>query len=467
MRTETGRTETEMRKGGIIRQDVLRMSNKGCIFARVKNQLAIMKNICFGFLMHIPYRLRRYRFFDIGQDHYYYDDMASEDAVRHVVERSYMPLSGTLLEMIRLSKNRFHCGIAIPGTTLELLEQYAPEMIDRLKQLVDTRCVEMVVTPYSYSLAGEYNPTELQDQLRRQSEKVKDLFGVTSGSVWNAELLYSDELAEQLYAAGYKTLMTEGARHILSWQSPNYLYQSPVKGKQAVLLRHTGLSDALSFHFSDPSHPDYPMDAQRFVRHITELPAEEETVNIWMGAETFGLRQAAETGIFEFLKAVPYYAIEQNVGFMTPSEAAKKLHPVQMVSSPYPLTWAGEAKDLSEFTGNDLQQEALRQLYSVAERVRMCTDVSLRRDWLLLQDVTYLSDMNYGSGNTNGYESPYDAFINYTNILSDFLQRVDEQYPTSIENEELNSLLKTIYNQEQEIAELKRKRNARRKEGNG
>ena len=408
--------------------------------------------------MHIPYRLRRYRFFDIGQDHYYYDDMASEDAVRQVVERSYLPLCGTLGEMIRLSKNRFRCALAIPGTTLELLEQYAPEMIDRLKELADTRCVEFVVTPYSYSLSGEYSTNELRDSLRRQAEKVKDLFGVTSGAVWNAELLYSDELAEQLYAWGYKVLMTEGARHILSWQSPNYVYQSPLKGKQAVLLRNMGLSDGLSFHFSEGGTADCPTDAQRFVSKITELPEDEEIVNVWMGAETFGLRQAAETGIFEFLKAVPYYAIEQNAGFMTPSEAAKKLRMEHTIVSPYPLTWAGEAKDLSMFTGNDLQQEALRQLYSVAERVRLCTDAALRRDWLLLQDVTYVSDMQYGSAGGNGYESPYDAFINYTNILSDFLQRVEEQYPTSIENEELNSLLKTIHNQEQEIAELKRRR---------
>ena len=417
-----------------------------------------MKNICFGFLMHIPYRLRRYRFFDIGQDHYYYDDMACEEDVRQVVERSYMPLCDTLLEMIRLSKNRFRCALAVPGTTLELLEQYAPEMIDRLKQLADSRCVEMVVTPYSYSLAGEYDLNELMDELRHQAQKVKDLFGVTSTSVWNAELLYSDDLAEALYQAGYKTLLTEGAKHILSWQSANYVYQSPVKGKQAVLLRNMGLSDALSFHFSDSTYAGYPMDAQKFVSNITALPEEEEIVNVWMGAETFGIRQVGETGIFDFLKAVPYFAIEQSVGFLTPSEAGKKLHSNHLISSPYPLTWAGEAKDLSTFTGNDLQQEALRQLYSVAERVRLCADVTLRRDWLLLQDVTYMSDMQYTSGGRNGFESPYDAFINYTNILSDFLQRVEEQYPTSIENEELTGLLKTIHNQELEIAELKRKR---------
>ncbi len=413
-----------------------------------------MKNICFGFLMHIPYRLRRYRFFDIGQDHYYFDDMATEEAVRQVVDMSYQPLCQTLMEMIRLSKNRFHCALAIPGTTIELLEQNAPEMIDLLKQLVATRCVELVAVPYSYSLAAEYSTTELQEQLAKQAEKVNDLFGVQSTTLWNSELLYSDDIAQTVMQWGYKTLMTEGARHILSWQSPNYLYQSCSKGKQAVLVRNMPLSDALSFHFSDPSWQDAPHDAEQLVRSVVALPESEQVVNIWLGAETFGIRQSAQTGIFDFLRAVPYYAMEQEVGFLTPAEAAKKLQPVQTLSSPEALTWAGEAKDLSVFNGNDLQQEALRQLYSVVERVHLCSDKTLKADWLLLQDLTSLHDMNYASQGSNGYASPYDAFINYMNILADFLQRVDEQYPTSIENEELNSLLKTIRNQEQEIAEL-------------
>ena len=414
-----------------------------------------MKNICFGFLMHIPYRLRRYRFFDIGQDHYYSDDLPTEEAVRQVVEQSYMPLVNTLLEMIRLSKNRFRCALAIPGTTLELMEQYAPEMIDLIKQLMATHCVEAVATPYSYSLAGEYSESELKEQLDKHAAKLNDLFGVQSTTLWNSELLYSDELADKVMQWGYKTIMTEGAKHILSWQSPNYLYRSCCKNKQAVLVRNMALSDALSFHFSDPSWQDVPTDAERFIRYVVSLPEEEQIVNLWMGAETFGLRQKAETGIFDFLRAVPYYAMEQEVGFLTPAEAAKKLTPVQVLSSPYALTWAGEAKDMSAFNGNDLQQEALRQLYSVVERVHLCSDKSLKADWLMLQDVTYLSDMNYAAGASNGFDSPYDAFINYMNILADFLQRVEEQYPTSIENEELNSLLKTIHNQEQELTELR------------
>ena len=422
-----------------------------------------MKNICFGFLMHIPYHLRRYRFFDIGQDHYYYDEMLTEEAVRQAVDMSYLPLCRTIEEMIRLSKGRFHCAFAIPGTTLDLLEQYAPELMDSLKQLVQTKCVELVQTPYSYSLAAEYSTSELHDQLQRQAEKVKEIFGVRSTTLWNTELLYSDELAEQAYAWGYKTLMTEGAKHILSWQSPNYLYQSCGKGKQAILTRNMQWSDALSFHFSDARHPDYPWNAQQFIRRVNELPEEEEIVNLWMGAETFGLRQPAETGIFDFLKALPYYAMEQEVGFMTPAEAAKRLKPVQSITAPYPITWAGEAKDLNEFTGNDLQQEALHQLYSQVERVHLCSDIPLKADWLLLQDVTYLHDMRFGSAGENGYDSPYDAFINYTNILADFLQRVEEQYPTSIENEELDSLLKTIHNQEQEIADLQAQLKRRRK----
>ncbi|MBQ5379102.1 MAG: alpha-amylase, partial [Paludibacteraceae bacterium] len=172
---------------------------------------------------------------------------------------------------------------------------------------------------------------------------------------------------------------------------------------------------------------------------------------------TFGIRQNAGTGIFDFLKALPYYALEREMGFMTPAEAAKKLAADDVLSSPYPLTWSGEAKDLSIYTGNDLQQEALNKLYAVAERVHLCQDKALKTNWLRLQDVNYLHYMNHIDQGETQFESAYDAFINYMNILSDFLQTVEEQYPTTIENEELNELLKTIRNQEEEIQQLNEK----------
>ena len=423
-----------------------------------------MKNICFCFQMHAPYTLKRYRFFEIGQDHYYYDDMQTEDHVVSLIQNSYMPLCKTLAEMIRLSKGRFHCAISVSGIMLEMFEQYDPEMIDMLKELAATSCVEFVVTPYSYSLAGVYSDTEAAEQLQSQQAMVKQLLGVESTTACLTELLYSDEIAIQLHKLGFKAVMTEGAKHILSWKSPNYVYSSSAAPKLKVLLRNTTVSDELAFHFSDPAWHNFPMDAEKFATNLASMPEEEQVANIWVGAETFGVRQSAMSGIFEFIKALPYFALEQGVGFMTPSEVAKKFAASDAIVSAYPLTWAGEAKDLSTYNGNDLQQEALQKLYAVAERVHLCQDKQLKHDWLILQDVNYLHFMNHIDQGATQFESAYDAFINYMNILSDFLQRVEEQYPTTIENEELNELLKTIQNQEKEIEKLEKQLKEAKKE---
>ena len=413
-----------------------------------------MKNICFCFQMHAPYRMKRYRFFEIGQDHYYYDDMQTEEHVEWLVNTSYMPLCRTLAEMIRLSKGRFHCALSVSGIMLEMFQQFAPEMIDVLKELADTGCVEFVATPYSQSLASVYSETEAAEQLQLQQDMVQELFGQRSTTICNTELIYSDEIAIALYQQGYKTVMTEGAKHVLSWKSPNYVYSSASAPKMKVLLRNGNLSDELAFHFADPSWYNYPMDAEKYALQLEALPDDEEVVNIWVGADTFGIRQHAMTGIFDFLKAMPYFALEYGIGFLTPSEAAKKVAAKDVVVAPSPITWAGEAKDLGIYTGNDLQNEATQKLFAVAERVHLCKDKQLKHDWLLLQDVNYLHYMNHIDQGASQYESAYDAFINYMNILSDFLQRVDEQYPTTIENEELNELLKTIQNQEKEISIL-------------
>ena len=413
-----------------------------------------MKNICFCFQMHAPYTLKRYRFFEIGQDHYYYDDMQTEEHMEYIVNASYIPLCHTIKEMIRLSKGRFHCALSITGIALEMFQQFAPEMIDILKELAETGCVEFVATPYAYSLATVYSETESAEQLKLQQAMIKELFGVQSTTICNTELVYSDEIAIQLYQQGYKTIMTEGAKHILSWKSPNYVYQSASAPKMKVLMRNSNLSDELAFHFADPNWYNYPIDAEKFTAQLAALAEEEQVANIWVDAETFGVRQHSNSGIFEFLKALPYHAMDKSIGFMTPSEVAKKFSNNDVVVAPYPITWAGEAKDLSIYTGNDLQNEALQKLYAVAERVHLCQDKQLKRDWLLLQDVNHFHYMNHIDQGATHFESAYDAFINYMNVLSDFLQRVDEQYPTTIENEELNELLKTINNQEMEIAKL-------------
>jgi alpha-amylase len=229
--------------------------------------------------------------------------MQTEDHVASLIKTSYMPLCKTIAEMIRLSRGRFHCALSVSGIMLEMFEQYDPEMIDMLKELADTGCVEFVVTPYSYSLASVYSDTEAVAQLQAQQAQVKQLLGVESTTACLSELLYSDEIAIQLHKMGFKAVMTEGAKHILSWKSPNYVYSSSAAPKLKVLLRNTHLSDELAFHFSDPAWHNYPFDGEQYAMSLAGLPEEEQVANIWVGAETFGMRQPAMTGIFDFLKA--------------------------------------------------------------------------------------------------------------------------------------------------------------------
>lgn len=421
-----------------------------------------MRNICMCFQLHAPYRLKRYRFFEIGQDHYYYDDYQTENRIQQLAQQSYLPANRTILDMIRSSNGKFKCAYAISGITLELLEQYAPEVIDSFRELAQTGSVEFLAEPYAHSLSSIFDINEFEKQLKLHADRIEQLFGQKPTTLCNSELIYSDELGDIAYKMGYHVQMIPGAKHMLGWKSPNYMYSNVFNHKAKLLVRNPKLSDDISFRFNDHSWQDYPLDAEKFIRWISSIPAEEPIVNLWMGYETFGIRQQAYTGIFDFLKSLPYFAMEQKMGFVTPAEAGKKLTAVDTLSTNSAISWSGETKNLSVWTGNDLQQEALNKLYSVGERVRLCTDKALQQDWLALQSVDHFRYMSHTDAFDTNYESPYEAFMNYMNILSDFLQRVDEQYPTTIENEELNALLKTINNQEKEIERLEKELKAAR-----
>ena len=413
-----------------------------------------MKNICLYFEVHIPYALKRYRFFEIGNDHYYYDDFATEDRVRYLAEKSFLPANKILLELIQSSGKAFNCAFSLSGAVIEQLEQYAPEVIDSFQELAATGQVEFLAEPYGHSMASIFDENEFERQVNKHAAKIKELFGKKPSAFRNTDFIYSDEIGEKVASMGYKTILIEGAKHILGWRSPNYVYQHAYLPKVKLLVRNYIMSNHVTFDFSNTSWSEYPLTADKFIDWMAASPQEEEIFNIWMGYETFGCVQKDYTGIFDFLKALPYHAMDKSIGFMTPCEVAKKMEANDAIVAPYPITWAGEAKDINIYVGNDLQHEALQKLYAVAERVHLCQDKQLKRDWLLLQDVNYFHYMNHIDQGGTHFESAYDAFINYMNILSDFLQRVDEQYHTTIENEELNELLKTINNQEKEIAKL-------------
>ncbi|MDE6007353.1 MAG: glycoside hydrolase family 57 protein [Muribaculaceae bacterium] len=420
-----------------------------------------MKNVCFYFKIHQPYRLKRYRFFDIGNDHYYYDDFADDEIISRLAEVSYMPMCDTIMDMIRESNGAFKCAISISGTALEQLQQYVPECIDKLKALADTGNVEFLSTTFAHSLASLEDPEEFIREVKLESDLIYRTLGVKTKTFANTELIYDDDIAMLISGMGFKSCLTAGAKHVLGWKSPNYIYKSATAPKLKLLLTNDKLSDDIARNFNNPSWPEYPLNADKYMDWIAALPEEEQAVNLYFSMDTFGSFLPAGTGIFQFMKALPRFAAERNIVFATPSEVTAKMKPVDELSVPYPISDIDEARDVSAWKGNDLQREALRKLYGVAERVSLCTDRRLKMDWEYLQSSDhfyYMSTKNKDDGASHAafspYDSPFSAFTNYMNVLADFLVRVDEQYPESIDNEELNSLLLTIRNQASEIESL-------------
>ncbi|MDE6340215.1 MAG: glycoside hydrolase family 57 protein [Muribaculaceae bacterium] len=422
-----------------------------------------MKSVCFYFKIHQPYRLKRYRFFDIGNDHYYYDDFADDEIITRVAHNSYIPMADTLLHMIKNSNGEFKCSLSISGTAIEQLQMYVPECIDKLRQLADTGCVEFLSGTYSHSLASLEDPEEFLREVKAHDELIHRLFGVKPTVFANTELIYDDDIAMLVAGMGFKTALTDGAKHVLGWKSPNYVYSAATAPDLKLLLTNDKLAEDISMNFNNHEWDEYPLTADKYVDWIASLPEEEQVVNLLLSMDTFGTFLPASTGIFEFMKALPVFGKEKGVKFTTPTEAASHLKSVDVLSIPYPISGIDEARDVSAWKGNELQREALNKLYAVAERVSLCSDRRLKQDWEYLQSSDhfyYMSTKNLADGASHAafspYDSPYAAFTNYMNVLADFLVRVEEQYPESIDNEELNSLILTIRNQASEITSLKK-----------
>ena len=423
-----------------------------------------MKSICFNFEIHQPFRLKHYRFFDIGKDHYYFDDFLNDDIVTRVAHNSYIPTCEALLRMVNSSEGRFRCSIAVSGLAFEQFEHYVPELIDLFKKLADTGCVEFVAQPFSYGLASLTDPEEFAEQVASTNSILRSRLGVEPKVIRNTELIYDDDLAPQLVEMGFKGVLTEGAKHILGWKSPNYVYTAASAPKLKLLLRNAKLSDDIAFRFSDTSWSEFPLTADKYVNWNASTPAEEQIVNIFLNMETFGDLHPATTGIFQFLEALPRFAAEHGIEFITPSQAVSKIKSVGELSVVHPISSAGEERDTSSWLGNRLQNEAFAKLYAQAERVHECDNRALKRDWQYLQACDHFFYMSTRRPAAfSPYETPFAAFTNYMNVLADFIMRVGEEFPSQVGNEELNSLLLTIRNQGAEIEALNKELASMRK----
>lgn len=422
-----------------------------------------MRTICLYFEIHQIIHLKRYRFFDIGTDHYYYDDYANETSISDVAENSYIPALTTLLEMVKNSGGSFKVAFSISGVALEQLEMYAPVVVDLLYQLNDTGCCEFLAEPYSHGLSSLANEECFKEELMRQSAKMKQMFGKAPKVVRNSSLIYNDEIGAVVASLGFKGMLTEGAKHVLGWKSPHYVYHCNMNPNLKLLLRDFKLSDDISLRFSNSDWSEYPLFADKYISWIDSLPQEEQVINIFMELCALGKYQPLSSNILEFFKALPACAKEKGITFSTPTEIVTKLKSVSQLDVPYPLSWADEERDTSCWLGNVMQREAFNKLYSVAERVHLCDDRRIKQDWDYLQASNNFRFMTTKSSSISLYrgiyESPYDAFTNYMNILGDFIKRVDSLYPVDIDNEELNALLTTIKNQGDEIEELQKELN--------
>ncbi len=417
-----------------------------------------MKTICLYFEIHQIIHLKRYRFFNIGTDHYYYDDYENERSINEVAERSYIPALKTLIEMAKSNGSYFKVALSISGVALEQLEIHAPAVIELLHELNDTGCCEFLAEPYSHGLSSLANEECFREEVLRMCDKIKQIFGQTPKIFRNSSLIYSDEIGAQVAAMGFKGMLTEGAKHILGWKSPHYLYHCNQNPNLKLLLRDFKLSDDICLRFSNSDWDAYPLFADTYVDWIAALPEEEQVINIFMELCALGMAQPLSSNILDFLKALPSVAKERGINFSTPSEICSKLKSVGQIDVQYPLSWVDEERDISCWLGNVMQREAFNKLYSVAERVHLCSDRRIKQDWDYLQasnNFRFMTTKQSNTGLNRGiYDSPYDAFTNYMNILGDFISRVNSLYPVDMDNEELNSLLTTIKNQGEELVAL-------------
>ena len=393
------------------------------------------KSICLYFQVHQPTRLRLYRFFDIGKDSHYYDDFANRTILRRIAQKCYLPMNAQLLELITQNNGKFKVAFSISGSALEQFQRFAPEVIDSFRALAQTGNVEFLCETYNHSLASLGSASEFLHQVNKHKKAIEELFGVTPTAFRNTELIYSDAIGEEVYNLGFKTMLTEGARHIMGWQSPNFVYCCATQPKLRLLLRNYSLSDDIAFRFSNRSWEMWPLTAEKYLSWVKESAKNDDIVNLFMDYETFGEHQSAGSGIFDFMKALPETVISDGTfEFVTPSQAVRKHKPVSDIEVFDPISWADEERDVTAWLGNELQQEAFNKVYAMTEKLSIVNDPDLWEDYGHLQESDhfyYMCTKFFSDGEVhkyfNPYDTPYEAFINYMNVLSDFQIRLDEK----------------------------------------
>lgn len=387
------------------------------------------------FQVHQPYRVRRYRVFDIGNDSSYFNasdgtDLNNRKVFEKVANKCYLPANAIFLELLN-NNPEFKIAYSLSGVFMEQAEEFMPEVIESFKKLVDTGRVEILSETYYHSLAFLYSRGEFESQIRLHKNKVEKLFGVTPTVFRNTELIYNDYIGSIIEGLGYKGILTEGADKILGWQSPNFVYKAHGTQNLKLLLKNYKLSDDVAFRFSEKSWKEHPLTVDKYAQWLS-MP-QGDIINLFMDYETFGEHQWEDSGIFEFLKHFPGEVLKNpHNSFITPSEACEKINSVHEISIPDYISWADTERDLSAWMSNAIQKDAMEKLYSMEGRVKNTFDHYLIHDWRKLttsDHFYYMCTKWFADGDVhkyfNPYETPYDAFITYMNVLKDIQMRLD------------------------------------------
>lgn len=387
-----------------------------------------MPAVCLYFQLHQPYRLRRYSVFDT--DRHYFDDFKNAGLLRTIADRCYLPANALLLELIREHRGRLAVNYSISGVLLEQFKAGVPEVIDSFKKLAATGRVEFLNETYYHSLACLYSHEEFRHQVHLHQDHMRDILGQDAKVFRNTELIYSNEIANMAAELGYSAVLAEGVDDLLGQRSPNAVYTAH-NGKTKLLLRNYRLSDDIAFRFSDTKWASYPLTAEKFAQRVGQIEGPNAVCNLFMDYEAIGEHQWKETGIFDFVHHLPARLLElPDTTFVTASEAVQTLPSAGKYDCPHLTSWADTERDLSAWMGNAMQNNALHELNRLEPALRQMGEAALLEDWRKLgisDHFYYMSTKFWGDGEVHRYfspyESPYDAYINFMNVLENIKSR--------------------------------------------
>ena len=388
-----------------------------------------MASVSFYFQLHQPCRLRRYSVFDTGFD--YFDTPRNAEICRRVASRCYLPANKLILELIRRHEGRFKVAYSVTGVLLDQLQQHAPQVLDSFREINATGCAEFLAETYYHSLSFLYSRTEFQEQVRLHQERIQKLFGRAPTVFRNTELIYNNDVAQFVASLGFRGVLAEGVDQVLHGRSPNYVYRAPNAPRIAVLLRNYHLSDDIAFRFANREWVEYPLTAEKFALWVNQVNGNGYVANLFLDYETLGEHQWADSGIFDFLERLPGEILRhQDNDFKTPSEVLASFPPGDEYDVPHMISWADTERDLSAWLGNAMQSNALHELYRLEAEVRSCGDPQVMDDWRRLQasdHFYYMCTKHLADGAVhsyfNPYESPYDSYINFMNVLDSLRRR--------------------------------------------